>query len=135
MKDGFRDGIKDEERVMKDLDCWPGRIALEAAHILNVIAVIGISWLVMNYVFGKHDSAAEVSVLNGALCYFERDASERIARAIVKTIPGISLPVIEPSKLQGTTGNGVSVVSEVADLVNEVTDGLSSVSTPPHEGQ
>lgn len=86
------------DKIGKDFNCVIGRVALELAHIVNVAAVGVCTYIAMVYLFGdllgfedaKH-SAPEVTVLNAALCYFERDASERVARAIVRVIPFATL--------------------------------------------
>lgn len=50
-------------------------------------------WLFSNTLGYEHakDVVPEVTVLNAALCYFERDASERIARALIRVVPGVTL--------------------------------------------
>lgn len=64
-------------------------VALKVAHAGNTVCAFGVTYAVM-CLLGHSEAAAEVSCLNGALCYFERDASMRVAGAIASAAAKLS---------------------------------------------
>lgn len=68
------------------------RTTLMTMHIVQCVIVAAVTYFAARLLSVDVSDAGACATLNGGLCYFERDASQRVADAILHVVPLVKSP-------------------------------------------